>query len=178
MSKFEDHRLLWTAILGRFEAHSHQTYTHQALVPFQFNPDGSLGYVLSGEPSMTAPASLRFRAPATSSPTRRFPKTLNSISAMNQLPWWALGYRRASDGGQLVGIEIVQYQPDTETSTMYLVSGTAVSARSLRCSRQSQRTRFRPVSLVLGVIAFHPSGLGLDGRPHVLDQLLNRRSGS
>ena len=37
MSKFEDHRLLWTAILGRFEAHSHQTYTHQALVPF---PDG------------------------------------------------------------------------------------------------------------------------------------------
>ena len=84
-----------------------------------------------------------------------------------------------------MGIEIVQHQPDDPGVGVRLVNQPAhlvskvhssaalghfdVSPSALRFTEHEQVPG--PVSLVLGVIAFHPSGLGFDGWPHVLDQL-------
>ena len=87
---------------------------------------------------------------------------------------------------QLVGVEIVQHQPDhcgvriglvhqpfhpvREVHGSPALGHLDVPPPTLRFTEHEQVPG--PVSLVLGVIALHPSGLGFDRRPHVPEQLL------
>ena len=86
---------------------------------------------------------------------------------------------------ELVGVEVVQYQPDHLGIRVGLVHqpphlvrevhGSAalghlhMSPATLRLADHEQVPG--PVSLVLGVIACHPSGGSLDGRTHLPSQL-------
>ena len=90
--------------------------------------------------------------------------------------------RRASP---LVGVEIVQHQPDHGGlrirfhQPLHLLSEVHRSVAPGHLDMSPSALRFTeheqvpgPVSLVLGVKTFHPSGGSLDGRPHIIRQLL------
>ena len=94
--------------------------------------------------------------------------------------------KRFVERAGLVGVEIVQDQPDhcglriclvnQPLHLMREVHGSPapghldVPPPTLRFTEHEQIPG--PVSLVLSVIALHPSGGGLNGRPHIPEQLL------